>query len=77
MAGTKTSVWLPDDLHSKWKDSGLSLTEIVRRGLDAITPDDVGVEAGRAMLREELADQDGRTRKIVREELERIAGTER
>ena len=74
MAGTKSSVWLSEDLYTRWKDSGLSLTELVRRGLDAAAPEDTAAETGRAILREELAEQDDRTRQIVRDELERIAG---
>jgi hypothetical protein len=35
MPGTKTSVWLGEDLITRWKASGLSLTDLVRRGLDA------------------------------------------
>ena len=74
MAGTKTSVWLSEDLHSRWKDSRLSLTEIVKRGLDAGEPEAAAAEAIRSVIRDELAEQDERTRHIVREELERIAG---
>jgi hypothetical protein len=35
MTGTKTSVWLGEDLAARWKASGLSLTELVRRGVAA------------------------------------------
>jgi hypothetical protein len=38
MAGTKTSVWLGEDLIAQWKASGLSLTELVRRGLATTNP---------------------------------------
>jgi hypothetical protein len=30
----KTTVTLPDDLHTQWKASGQSLAEVIRRGLD-------------------------------------------
>jgi hypothetical protein len=80
MAGTKSSVWLSEDLHDRWKDSRLSLTEIVRRGLDAADPEAAAAEAIRAMIREELAEQDDRitgvVRSVIRDELERIAGRE-
>jgi post-segregation antitoxin (ccd killing protein) len=49
--GSKTSVYLPDDLTERWKASGLSLTEIVRRGLDA-EPQEAML---RRVLRQELA----------------------
>src|SRR5450755_1697041 len=51
----KTSVYLSDDLIIRWHASLLPLSEVVRRGLDAIegTPDLVA-EVRRA-IREELA----------------------
>jgi hypothetical protein len=33
----RTSVSLPDDLHAQWRRSGLTLPELVRRGLDEHT----------------------------------------
>lgn len=38
-SGTKTSIWLPDDLAKRWKASEASLAELVRRGLDAGDPE--------------------------------------
>lgn len=73
MPGTKTSVWLSEDLAARWKSSGLSLTEIVRRGLDAADPQEAASERERAVLREELAANNEDLRRIVRDELERIA----
>jgi hypothetical protein len=73
MPGTKTSVWLSEDLAARWKASGLSLTEIVRRGLDATDPQDAATAEDRAALREELAANNEDVRRIVREELERVA----
>jgi hypothetical protein len=37
----KTSVWLSDELDARWRVTGFPLSEIIRRGLDAIdgTPD--------------------------------------
>lgn len=34
VAAVKTSVQLSDELHRRWKESGLSLTEVIRRGLE-------------------------------------------
>ena len=36
----KTSVYLPDDLAAAAKESGLPLSELVRRGLGAPAPDE-------------------------------------
>jgi hypothetical protein len=58
--GSKTSVYLPDDLTAAWKASGKSLTDLIRAGLAAqdgpvpqlsVAP----VDTVRAMIREELA----------------------
>ena len=73
MPGTKTSVWLSEDLATRWKASGLSLTEIVRRGLDATDPQEAATAEDRAVLREELAANNEDVRRIMREELERVA----
>ena len=73
MPGTKTSVWLGESEHARWKASGLSLTEIVRAGLDAIDARRPDAGDGRAVLREELAANNQDVRRIVREELERVA----
>jgi hypothetical protein len=52
----KTSVSLPLDLIERWHASGLSLPEIVRRGLDATAPEPHPVEEPlRRVIREELA----------------------
>ena len=73
MPGIKTSVWLGEDQYARWKASGLSLTEIVRRGLDAPDPQEAGVAAVRDAVREELAATETRILSGVRQELERIA----
>lgn len=72
MPGIKTSVWLGEDLHAQWKASGDSLTEIVKRGLAASGESDRPVTA--AELREELEAQDDRVRRIVRDEMAKVAG---
>lgn len=73
MPGTKTSVWLGEDEHAQWKASGLSLTEIVKRGLAAPGQAEASAAAVRAAVREELTEAEERIRRIVREELERLA----
>jgi hypothetical protein len=50
----KTSVWLSEELAQRWHDSGMSLSELVKRGLDA----------------SEGKDPDDRLRRIIREELD-------
>ena len=35
----KSSVSLPGDLHDRWRRSGVSLPELLRRGLEAAEPD--------------------------------------
>jgi predicted GIY-YIG superfamily endonuclease len=79
--GIKTSVWLGKDLRARWKASELSLTEIVKLGLDAAeraakqpAPGDVADNI--RMIRDTLSvlpDED-EVRAIVREELSRVAG---
>ena len=78
----KTSVWLGDDIAERWKQSGLPLAELVRRGLDAGEPEELDGKI-RRLLREEHgpapSTQDpppdaGEIRRIVRDELERVAG---
>jgi hypothetical protein len=54
----KTSVWLSDDIAERWKQTGLPLAELVKRGLDAGEPEAL----------------DGKIRRIIREELQRAAG---
>lgn len=73
MPGTKTSVWLGEEQVTQWKASGLSLTEIVRRGLAAPDPQEAGAAEIRAVIREELAAAEDQIRRVVREELERVA----
>ena len=51
----KTSVWLSDELAQRWKDTGLPLAELVKRGLDAGEPEAL----------------DDKIRRIIREELKR------
>lgn len=73
MPGIKTSVWLGETEHAQWKASGKSLTEIVKAGLATIggaPADPVTVDR----LLEELDAQDDRIRRIVRDELARVAG---
>jgi hypothetical protein len=76
MPGTKTSVWLGEELHAQWKAGGESLTEIVKRGLATKPESGESATAAevREIVRDELDAQDGRLRRIVREELERVAG---
>jgi hypothetical protein len=79
MPGAKTSVWLGEEQVKAWKASGLSLTEIVKRGLTALDLDDPGPQeadlaAIRTAISEELGASEDRIRRIVREELERISG---
>ena len=77
MPGTKTSVWLGEELHAQWKAGGESLTEIVKRGLATKPESGTPVTAAEVReLREELSakpDAD-EIRRIVREEVERVAG---
>lgn len=62
-------MWIPDDLHAAWKATGLSLADLLRRGLED------PAEASRRVVREELGllldDFAAVTRRVVREELER------
>jgi hypothetical protein len=53
----KTSVWLSDEIAERWKQTGLPLAELVKRGLDAGEPEP----------------WDDKLRRIMREELERIS----
>ena len=48
--GTKTSVYLSDDLAARWRGSQLSLGELIRRGLDTAGIEDIV----RRVIREEL-----------------------
>jgi hypothetical protein len=40
--GSNTSIYLPDPDKARWKASGLSLTDLVRRGLDSLPGADAG-----------------------------------
>ena len=78
MPGAKTSVWLGEEQVKAWKASGLSLTEIVKRGLAALDlaapdPQQDSTEAIRAAIREELDAAEDRIRRVIRDELERVA----
>ena len=77
MPGRKTSVWLSEEQVAWWKASGLSLTEIFERGRMAPDTGEASAAAIRAAIGEEIAGaetrSDNRIRRIVREELERIA----
>ena len=75
----KTSVWLDDETGAEWKASNLPLAELVKRGLKAAEPEPLDEKIERivrAALRDERADipTDESIRRIVREELARIAG---
>jgi len=68
MTGMKTSIHLQPEAHKRWKATGLSLTEIVDRGLDAAEPESPD-DRIRRILREELSavpDAD-ELRRIVRD----------
>jgi hypothetical protein len=78
----KTSVWLDDETGAEWKASGLPLAELVKRGLKAAAPEPLDEKIAR-LLGERIAavlerlnakpDTD-EVRRIVRDELERVAG---
>jgi hypothetical protein len=71
----KTSIWLPDDLVEPWKATGVSLAELVRRGIDAPIPGSPpDAVALRAIVREELAVGVDEVRRAVREEIARVSG---
>lgn len=74
MSGTKTSVWLGEEQHAQWKASGDSLTTIIKRGLAAPKTDEVERPATVAEVREIVEAAEGRLHRIIRDELERIAG---
>lgn len=78
----KTSVWLDDETGAEWKASNLPLAELVKRGLRADAPEPLDEKVGR-LLAERLAPVlerlDGKpdtdeVRRIVRDELARVAG---
>lgn len=71
MPGTKTSVWLGEEQYEQWKASGESLTEIVKRGLAAPPPERPVTSAE---FREEIATLREEIPRVIRAELERIAG---
>jgi hypothetical protein len=68
MPGTKTSVWLGEDLVKRWKDSGLSLTDLVRRGLDANATNPAPLVA---LTEEAITAVADAARSAVREEFDR------
>jgi DNA-binding IclR family transcriptional regulator len=82
MPGKKTSVWLGEDELAAWKDLQVSLTEIVKRGIAAIREQDepqldlTALPAEIRVLRDLVAaiPDEGQVRRIVRDELQRIAG---
>lgn len=55
--GLKTSVYLSDDLLKRWRASSLSLSELIRRSLDALDGAEAphSLEDIRLVVREELA----------------------
>lgn len=53
--GRKTSVWLPDDLAERVRESGVPLAELIRRGLEAGQPAAV-FEVVRSAVRAELGE---------------------
>jgi hypothetical protein len=65
MAGKKTSVWLGQTELDEWKNSGASLTDIVKRGLAAMREDAGAAPADAATAQEVQA--------IVREEVSAIS----
>jgi hypothetical protein len=74
MPGIKTSVWLGEEQHTQWKASGLSLTEIVKRGLAAGDPESLDEKLAPLLERMDAKPDPSEVRRIVREELERVAG---
>jgi hypothetical protein len=70
MTGVKTSIWLKPESHERWKATGLSLADIVDRGLDAGEPDPLEEKIERlldgALFSEAV---EARIRRIVSEEL--------
>ena len=54
MAGRKTSIYLTDELAERVRESGLSLPDLIRRGLDAQGPTPLE-EMIRRAVREEMA----------------------
>jgi hypothetical protein len=54
MTGIKTSIHLQPGARERWKATGLSLTEIVDRGLDAAEPEPVDDKI-RRIIREEVS----------------------
>jgi hypothetical protein len=83
MPGKKTSVWLGEEELAAWKDLGASLTEIVKRGIAAMQEagpelDLAGLPAEVRVLRDLVAaiPDEEQVRRIVREEIERVAGVQ-
>jgi hypothetical protein len=54
--GKRTSVYLTDELAAAFTASGLSLTELVRRGLGAADPDEALVRAAATSAAEAVRD---------------------
>ena len=52
--GRKTSVYLSDEQAERLRASSLPLSEVIRRGLDAVAPEDLETTL-RRVIREELA----------------------
>jgi hypothetical protein len=79
MAGKKTSVWLGEDELAEWKASGVSLTDIVKRGLAAMRegagtpqPDLASIVSRLDGLDGKLSDE--RLLRLIGRALERLAG---
>ena len=77
--GKKTSVWMGARELAAWKDSGASLTEIVKRGLAAIAEDEAApvpdLAAEVKAIREELAALPDEVRIVVRAEIARLTSS--
>jgi hypothetical protein len=74
MPGIKTSVWLGEEQHAQWKASGLSLTEIVKRGLAAGDPESLDEKLAPLLERMDAKPDAAEMRRIISEALERVAG---
>jgi len=65
--GRKTSVTLPGDLHAAWKEAGLPLAEVIRRGLDGTgdTARHAAAETRLAQVEARVAQLEARARASV------------
>jgi hypothetical protein len=72
--GRKTSVYLSDELSERMKASPRKHADLLASALDADAAGASTDAVTLADLREELAAQDDRVRRIVRDELGRVAG---